>query len=381
MYRFFAAVLGLGLLASPAAVAQEIFYVGTYNGSTSKGIYVFEFDPKSGTITNRGVAGEERNPSFLAVAPNKQFLYAASEIGMFEEKKTGAVSAFQIDPKTKTLTLLNKQPSGGGGACHVSTDPAGKFVFVANYNAGTVSMLPVKNDGGLAAPINTQQHQGSSVNKARQNEPHAHSINVDPTGKFAIAADLGTDMLYVYRIDATNGLTPHEPPGTKTKPGAGPRHLAFHPNGKTAFVINELNLTMSAFEFDSDKGTLTHLHSAPLLPKGAPAKGLVTAAEVSVHPSGKWVLGSVRGADSIAVLAYDEGSKKLALKSNATETVKTPRNFTIDPSGEFVIVANQKGNSLTVFRMNQETGELTRVGEPTPCPNPVCVRFLGKGKE
>lgn len=378
MYRILAFVSAAMILSPQFADAQdkELFYVGTYTGQASKGIYLFELDKNTGKLTDLGVAAETPNPTFLAIHPNRTELYAVSEISSFEGKPTGAVAAFKIDPKTKLLTLLNKQPSGGGGPCHVSIDKAGKNVFVANYGGGSVSSIPVKADGSLDTPSSTIQHVGSSVDKGRQKEPHAHSINLDPAGRFAFAADLGTDMLYVYKIDPAKGsLTPHEPAGAKLAPGSGPRHFALHPNGKNAFVINEMKLTLTSFAYDADKGTFTEIETLPTVPKDAKRAGASTA-EVVVHPSGKWVFGSNRGHDTIAVYAFDEAKAKLTHVGNFGDTVKTPRNFVLDPSGNFLLVGNQGGNSITVFRLNQQTGELTRVGDPTPCPSPVCLRFL-----
>jgi 6-phosphogluconolactonase len=366
------------LFAQGALMAQEktLIYVGTYTGKTSKGIYLFEMDKNTGKLTERGLVAETPNPTFLAIHPNKKFLYAVSEIGNFGGKSAGAVAAFAIDPKDNSLKLLNKQSSGGSGPCHVSMDKAGKNVFVANYGGGSVAMLPVKDDGSLGEATSFIQHTGSSVNPGRQKEPHAHSINLDPAGKYAFAADLGTDMVYVYKVDPANGtLTKNAPAGAKLAPGSGPRHFAFHPNGKHAFVINELLLTLTSFNYDPDSGTLNEIETISTLPDNTTNKGFSTA-EVVVHPSGKWVLGSNRTHDSIAVFAFDEAKGSLTRVGNYGDTVKVPRNFVIDPTGNFVLVGNQAGDSITVFRMNQQTGELTRVGDPTPCPTPVCLRFV-----
>lgn len=378
MHRLLAFAASAMLLGPQLAEAQDkaFFYVGTYTGKDTKGIYLFEMDTATGKIANLGIVAETPNPTFLAIHPNKQFVYAVSEIDSFNGKKSGAVAAFKIDPKTKALTLLNKQPSGGGGPCHVSIDKAGKNVFVANYGGGSVSSIPVKDDGSLDTPSSVIQHVGSSVDMGRQKEPHAHSINLDAANKYAFAADLGTDMVYVYKIDPAKGsLSANDPVGAKVAPGSGPRHFAFHPNGKNAFVINEMLLTLTSFAYDPAKGTLTEIETLSTVPKDAKRGGASTA-EVVVHPSGKWVLGSNRGHNTIAVFAFDEAKAKLTHVGNYGDTVKTPRNFVLDPTGNFVLVGNQSGNSITVFRLNQQTGELTRVGEPVACGSPVCLRFL-----
>jgi 6-phosphogluconolactonase len=369
--------LGLtALLLGPHVVQaqdKQTLYVGTYTGKVSKGIYLFEMNKDTGKLTDLGLAAETTSPSFLTLHPTKPFLYAVSEVSTFQGKKSGAVAAFRIE-KDKKLTELNKQPSGGEGPCHISIDKAGKNVFVANYGGGSVEMIPVKDDGSLAEPSSFVQHVGKSVNKGRQMEPHAHSINLDAANKFAFVADLGTDLINVYKVDAASGkLTANDPPAVKVAPGAGPRHFAFHPNGKNAFVINELSLTLTSFQYDAGKGTLTEIETLSTLPKDSPKKG--STAEVVVHPSGKWVFGSNRGHNTIAVFAFDQGKAKLTHVGNYGETVNTPRNFVVDPTGNFVLVGNQGGNSITVFRLNQQSGELTRVGDPTPCPTPVCLRF------
>jgi len=355
---------------------KQFFYVGTYTGKVSKGIYLFEMNKDTGKLTSLGLAAETKDPSFLAIHPTKPYLYAVSEVGDFKGAKSGGVAAFRIDPKDKKLTLLNMQPSGGDGPCHLSIDNAGKSVFVANYGGGSVESIPVKEDGSLGEPSSFHQHKGKSVNPGNQQGPHAHSINLDAANRFAIVADLGTDKINVYKIDPVKGaLTPNNPPATDVKPGSGPRHFAFHPNGKNAFVINEIALTITSFKYDADKGVLTEIETLSTLPKGMePKKGFSTA-EVVVHPSGKWVLGSNRGQNSIVVYAFDVEKAKLTQIGNFGDTVKTPRNFVIDPTGNYVLVGNQSGNNITVFRLNQQSGELTRVGEPAECPAPVCLRF------
>jgi 6-phosphogluconolactonase len=351
-------------------------YVGTYTSAKSKGIYLLDMDLASGKLSNLTVVAETPNPTFLAIHPNKATLYSVNEIGTFNKEKTGSVSAFRIEKDGK-LTELNRQPSGGQGPCHIVTDKAGKHVLVANYGGGSVASLPIEKDGKLGPPTTVIQHKGSSANPGRQKEPHAHSINLDRANRYAFAADLGTDYVYSYRFDpATGVLTANDPIGTKLAPGSGPRHFAFHPDGKHAFVINELLMTLTSFRYDADKGVLSEIETVSTLPGGTPRKG--STAEVVVHPAGKWVFGSNRGHNSIAVFAYDADREKLARFDNYGETVNEPRNFVLDPTGNFVLVGNQNGHSITVFRLNRQTGEMTRVGEPTPCPSPVCLRFRTK---
>jgi 6-phosphogluconolactonase len=354
-------------------------YVGTYTqGTKSQGIYLFDLDPAKGTLTPQGLAGETANPSFLAIHPNRRFLYAVSEVSTSDGMKTGAVAAFDIDPETGKLKLLNKQPSRGAGPCHLVTDAKGKNVLVANYGGGSVAVLPIREDGGLAEPSSAIQHEGKSVNPRRQEAPHAHSINLDAANRFAFAADLGLDKVLVYRFDPAKGtLTANDPAAATVEPGAGPRHFAFHPDGRHAYVINELTSTVTAFSYDPDKGVLKEVQTISTLPEGF--KGDTSTAEVQVHPSGKFLYGSNRGHDSISVFTIDPATGKLTLAGHQTG-IKTPRNFGIDPTGTYLLAAAQGGNTLTVYRIDPKTGLLKQVGEPAEVPAPVCVKFVPVGK-
>jgi 6-phosphogluconolactonase len=382
------ALLGALALAVPApARADEApkagklrFYVGTYTGGTkSKGIYRCELDLATGALGDVELAGEATNPSFLALHPTGRFLYAVGEVGEFKGAKGGAVSAFAVDPKTGDLKLLNYHSSRGAGPCHVVVDKEGKNVLVANYGGGNVAVLPVGEDGKLGAATGFAQHEGSSVNKARQEKPHAHSINLDPANRFAFAADLGTDKVHVYRFDAGKGtITPNDPPAAAVAPGAGPRHFAFHPTGRFAYVINELKSTVTAFRYDPDQGELKEVQTVPTLTK--PVKGNSTA-EVQVHPSGKFLYGSNRGHDSIVAFAVDPDSGKLTYVGHQGDKVKVPRNFCVDPTGRYVVVANQGADSLVVFRVDPKTGALSPTGHSAKVAAPVCIKFVpGAGK-
>ncbi len=352
-------------------------YVGTYTGAKSKGIYRSELDPATGKLTTPVLAGESTNPSFLAIHPNRRFLYAVNEVGNFGGKKSGAVSAFAIDPKTGDLSLLNQQPSGGADPCHVIVDKQGKNVLVANYNGGSVSVLPIDADGKLKEATAFIQHQGSSVNKQRQAAPHAHSINLDAANRFAFVADLGLDKVMIYKFDAAKGtLTANDPPSASVAPGSGPRHFAFHPSGKFAYVISEMLSTVTPFSYDAEAGTLKPLTSISTLPKDF--KGEKSTAEVQVHPSGKFLYGSNRGHNSIAIFAIDEKTGELTLVGHQSEKIKTPRNFAIDPTGTYLLVENQTGDSIVVFRIDQKTGELAPTGTVVEVGSPVCVKMMAK---
>jgi len=368
-----AVCLAICTLAGCAEPTMRV-YLGTYTRAGSKGIYISELNMTSGTLTEPRLAATTDNPSFLAIHPLGRFLYAVGGAMRIDGKPTGLVTAFAIDKTTGKLTQLNRQPSGGRGPCHVVVDATGRCALAANYSSGSVASLPIGPDGKLRPPASVIQHEGSSVNKRRQRGPHAHSINLDSTNRFAVAADLGADKVFVYQFDPAKGtLKPHTPPATRLAPGAGPRHFAFHPNGKFAYVINELDSTVTAFAFDAKKGTLAKLHTVSTLP--ADFKGHNTTAEVQVHPSGKFLYGSNRGHDSIAIFAIDGKSGKLTPASHQPTGGKTPRNFGIDPTGRYILAANQNSNNVVVFRIDQASGRLKPTGGSITVSSPVCVKF------
>jgi 6-phosphogluconolactonase len=254
-------------------------------------------------------------------------------------------------------------------------DRTGKTVLVANYGGGSVAALPVDADGRLGKATSAIQHSGSSVDAQRQATPHAHSINVDPSNRFAVAADLGLDKLLIYRLDAAKGtLAPNDPPSASVAPGSGPRHFAFHPNGQFAYVINEMRCTVTAFAFDSQRGALREIQTITTLPHEV--KEGYSTAEVQVHPSGKFLYGSNRGHHSIAIFAIDSATGKLNAVGHQSTGGKTPRNFAIDPTGQFLLAENQDSDNIVVFRIDTKTGELKATGHVVDVPSPVCVKFL-----
>ncbi len=362
---------------SETAAESLSVYVGTYTRGDSEGIYHYRMELATGKLTPAGVTSGVVNPSFLAIHPSRRFLYAVNEISNFEGKKCGGVGAFAIDPKSGALTLLNQQPSGGRGPCHLVVDKRGKNVLVANYSSGSACVLPIDEKGHLGEQTAFVQHEGSSVNPRRQKGPHAHSINLDPANRFAFVADLGLDKVLVYRFDSTSGsLQPNDPPFASVAPGAGPRHFAFHPDGKSAYVINELASTVTAFSYDNDRGTLKSIQTISTLPKEF--AGDSTTAEVQVHPSGKFLYGSNRGHDSIAVFKIAPESGRLRYVSNRSTQGKTPRNFGIDPTGRYLLAANQATDTVVVFGIDPATGDLTPTGEVVNVPTPVCVKMFAR---
>jgi 6-phosphogluconolactonase len=349
-------------------------FVGTYTGKKSRGIYRAELDTATGKLGAPELAAEVTSPSFLTVHPNRTHLFCVCEISDFGGKKAGGVASFTLDPKTGTLKPINQQSSGGAGPCYVACDKQGKNVLVANYGGGSVAVLPVDKDGKLGEASAFVQHTGSSVVKGRQEAPHAHSINLDKANKFAVAADLGLDKLLVYKFDPDTGkIAANDPPALDLAPGAGPRHFAFHPNGKFAYANNELDSTVTALTYDADKGMFTKLNTLSTLP--APTKGNSTA-ETVVHPNGKFVYVSNRGHNSIAIFEVNESTGELKAAGHQGDGIKVPRNFNIDPSGKWMVVANQNGDSIIVFEIDDKTGQLKPTGQKAEVGSPVCVKFV-----
>jgi 6-phosphogluconolactonase len=354
------------------ATGTTYVYIGTYARGDEDGIYAFKTDPDTGALTPVGAVSGVANPSFLAVEPTRPCLYAVAEVGEVAGEKGGGVAAFAIDPRSGKLTPLNSRSAVGEGPCFVSVDATGRYALVANYGNGSVAMLPIEADGRLGKASDYVKHQGSSVNPDRQKEPHGHSLTPDPTNRFALACDLGLDKVLVYRLDRDAGkLPPHTVPFARVQPGAGPRHLAFHPSDHYVYVINEIDSTVTAFLWDGERGTLNEIQNLSTLPDGF--KGNSSCAEIVAHPSGRFVYGSNRGHDSIAIFTVNEATGHLTAAGHEPTQGKNPRNFNLDPSGRFLYAANQDSDSVVVFRVDKETGRLTPTGETTEVRMPVCV--------
>jgi len=351
-----------------------ILYIGSYSNSTGEGIYIGKMDRETGALEILKSV-QAVNPSFLILHPNKQYLYAVNETQHFEGQPGGAVSAYSLNPFTGDLQLLNRQPTHGGSPCHLTVDKSGQYVVAANYGGGNVTVLPRYNDGSLGPATDIVQHTGSSINAQRQEAPHAHSVNLNPVGNYIYAVDLGIDKVMIYQLDTVNGKLRHnEPAFFKAAAGSGPRHLAFHPNGKFVFIINELNSTITCCVCDTLTGALTEIHTVSTLPHDF--KGGNSCAEVQVLPDGRFVYGSNRGHDSIAIFAFDENNGHLTLNGFEPTLGKTPRYFTIDPSGEFLLAANSNSNHINVFRINKEKGTLKFTGHQVNVSSPVSIQFL-----
>jgi 6-phosphogluconolactonase len=352
-----------------------MLYVGTYTTGKSEGIYLYRMNASTGELRHTGTVAGVVNPSFLAIAPQRRHLFAVNEVTEFNGKRSGAVTAFSIDQATGGLALLNQQPSLGEAPCYIEVDRTGKFVLVANYGGGNISVLPVRRDGRLGESTAFVQHQGSGPNAERQEGPHAHCIILDRLNRYAFAVDLGVDKIMIYCFDPIKGkLAANSPPAISVKAGAGPRHLIFHPSGRYAYVINELDSTLTAFAYDGRRGALSAIETTSTLP--ASFSGVNSCADVHVSPSGKFLYGSNRGHDSIVIFSIDPGTGKLRYVDHQPTGGKTPRNFAVDPTGAYLLAANQNSDSITVFRIDQRRGSLMPTGHKADVPSPVNLKLI-----
>lgn len=358
-------------------MADWVMFVGTYTRTgASKGIYVYRMDSETGGMTQVHVEEGISNPSFVTVHPNQKYLYAVAEVSESSGVPGGAVMAYEIDRSNGKLSRINQQSTGGTGPCHVSIDASGKFAVVANYGGGSVAMLPVNEDGSLEPSSHFIQHYGGTkVNPQRQEKAHAHSANLSPDNRIAVINDLGLDQLRVYEMDLDAGkLNFNEDSSISSTPGAGPRHFDFHPNGKYAYAINELGCTVTAYNYDAASGKLSEINTLSTLPEGY--EGENTTADIHVSPDGRFVYGSNRGHNTLAIYKIDESDGSIEFVGDQSTGGKTPRNFAIHPDGTYLYVANQDSDSIIQFEVNTTTGELTPVGREIRCPMPVCLKFM-----
>ncbi len=349
-------------------------YVGTYTSGDSRGIYRFDLDTGAGTLTAGGLAAEVANPSFLAVHPNRRWLYAVGELSGESGIKAGAVHAFAIEARSGKLTAINSQAAGGRGPCHVSVHPQGRHVLVSSYGSGSVAVLPIDACGRLGEPTSMVQHTGVGADPKRQAGPRAHSMQTNATGDYAYVCDLGLDKIFIYPFDAARGMLMEK--GARSAvlpPRSGPRHLALHPNGRFVYANNEMASSVSAFACATDGG-LNRLQIITSVPDTF--KGDNSTAEIAVHPSGRFLYCSNRGHDSIAAYAIDSSTGMLTAVGHTSTRGTKPRNFGIDPTGRWLVAANQGSNNLAVFSVDPDKGTLEPVGDTVACPIPVCVRFV-----
>ena len=351
------------------------FYIGTYTGGISQGIYRSELNTENGSMRPATLVAQIDNPSFLAIHPSLNVLYAVSESRQRGDRKRSQVIAYKITTDG-SLDELGGQASGGSGPCYVSTDHAGKFALVANYGSGSIAAIAINDNGSLGKITCTVQHEGSSVDPGRQKGPHAHCIVVDPSDQYVCAVDLGLDQIVIYRLDRETGELNSTGHPLKVKPGSGPRHVKFHPDGKHAFVIHEMGNALSSLSWDSETGRMVELDRVATLPEGSIESN--TTAEVLVHPDGKFIYGSNRGHDSIAAFAFDATTGKLTAIGHTPTGGKTPRNFRIDPTGTYLLAENQQSDDIFAFRIDRRTGGLSPIdtGSPIAVGGPCCIKFF-----
>lgn len=375
-------VTPLSLAESTASLPQEEnpppsrpswVYIGTYSRGVGGGVFVAKLDRASGVISEPALAAQAESPAFLALHPTEPRLYAVEELKE-DGKSVGAVSGYEIDEKSGKLKSLGRQVTDGGAFCFISFDRTTRFLAAARFGEGNAVILPLGASGAVQ-PISCQvQHQGSGPNKVRQEKAHTHSINFSPDNRFALVADLGTDEIRSYRFDDTAGkLLSNESAVVHAPGGSGPRHFVFHPSGQYAYAIGEIDATVIAYVYDADLGTLTQFQVSPLLPDGVP--GEQRAAEIAVHPSGKFLYASNRGYDALVVFSLNPQTGRLTFVQREHEGLSHPRNFAVDPSGKWLLCANRDSNTVAVYAIDPNTGRLQSTGERIHVPQPVCVRF------
>jgi len=359
-------------------------YIGTYTEDIrfgtgqilegkGEGIYLYQLEKDTAALKLRNKITGIKNPSFLTFSHNFRYLYAVNELKLYENRPTGTVSAFSIE-SNGDLTFLNKRETNGTDPCHVSIDKNDKFIQISNFMSGSICVFPILNDGSLGESTQFIQNKGSSINPTRQAGPHAHSFTFDHNNKYGFVPDLGIDKLMIYRYDQNSGkLNPGDPPWIATYPGAGPRHFTFHPLGRYAYLINELNSTITAFTYNNESGAIKEIETVNTLPKGF--SGESTCADIHISPSGLFLYSSNRGHDSIVIYKIDQKSGKLNYLGHEPSQGKTPRNFAIDPTGDFLLVANQDSDNIAIFHIDKLTGKLQFTGNITQVPTPVCIRM------
>ncbi|HMD86583.1 MAG TPA: lactonase family protein [Terriglobia bacterium] len=383
-----------GQSLSKPAPRRILAWVGTYSSpqgpegakGRGQGIYVFELNPASGVLTQREIIPNDANPSCLALQPSGAHLYSANEVSNFAGGNSGSVSAYAVDRHRGHLTLLNTVSSEGAGPAHLSVHPSGKYVLVANYAGGNVAVLPIRASGELGSATDVVHHRGA-VGPERphsapignfaisgHDKPHAHMIQADAAGRFVFSSDLGLDRIFIWKFDGEMGkLTPSDPDSVALPPGDGPRHFAFHPGGRWFYSLQEEGSTLVAFDYDSTRGRLTEKQTLSSLPKGF--VGTNFTSEVMISADGKFLYAANRLHDSIAWFPIS-ATGTLTFGGEEWTRGDYPRSFNIDPTGNFLYCCNQRGDAVTTFRVNRQTGALTFTGYYTPIGTPSHIVFL-----
>ena len=364
------------LFSTITAGAQQDYYLitGTYTSGKSEGIYVYRLNMTNGESSQVFVARGIKNPSFLVVSPDEKFVYAVEEIN--GNGNAGRVFSYRFNKADGSLTMVNDRPSGGDDPCYITVDTSGRWVIVGNYSSGSLSVLPVSTDGVLGEPVTRIAHSGSSINKERQAKPHVHSTVLNRENTFLYVPDLGIDKVMIYGFDnKTGNLVPAAVPYAEISPGTGPRHFDFYPGGHYAYLVGELTGTVTAFWVNKKNGSLQNLHAiSTAKPRFT---GFMGSADIHVSPDGKFVYASNRGdANDIAIFKTSKSGGRLSYIGSQDVLGKTPRNFTIDPTGSFLLVANQETNEIVIFNRNKKTGLLHESGKRIQVPNPVCLKWV-----
>jgi 6-phosphogluconolactonase len=363
-----------GLSAGNDMTRQD-FYVGTNGRGQDGDIYFCRLNLLTGELILREETKGIDNASFLAIDASNRFLFAVNEVSEINKEPGGSVSSFVTDPENGRLSFTNLQPTSGGSPCHISIDRTGKFLLITNYSGGSIIVFPILEGGTIGKNVDFIQYKGHSINPDRQESPHPHSIILSPDNRYVFVPDLGLDKIHIYRFDQETGkLSPGNIPYISLKPGAGPRHFTFHPDATFAYVINELDSTITAFRYRSGKGKLKEIQTITTLPEDF--TGINYCADIHVHPGKKFLYGSNRGHNSIASFMIDPSNGNLELKGFTPTLGDFPRNFAIDPSGQYLLAANQRSNNIVSLRINKETGELSPTGHSIEIPQPVCIKFL-----
>jgi len=360
------------LMTQGAEAKKHILYVGTYTTGMAEGIFVYSFNDQTGRLVNLKMPIVCNNPSFLTISADKKFLYSVDEVDDPDKNNSGGISAFRIEEKGR-LTFLNHVQTNGANPCHVGISPDGKRLVASNYSGGNLSVFNVLPNGSLSEMVQRIQHEGSGPFPGRQSEPHAHSARFDATGKLLFAADLGIDELKIYRVGAGEvPLKPDAQPFIKLFPGSGPRHFDFSSDGRFIYVINELNSSVAVImKYGGEWKTVQTIKTVP-----KDYIGESWCADIHLSADGRFVYGSNRGHNSIAVFKRDNTSGKLEMVQTVSVEGNWPRNFTLDPTGQFLLVANQKSNDITVFKIDQPSGKLAYTGIKVANTSPVCLQFL-----
>jgi len=368
-------IIALMLFQHSDNAADLLVYFGLHVDQPDKGISIAHFNTDTGVLSEPKLVAQAAMPGYFVIDPTGKFLYSVNSFSKFKGEASGALSAYAIDAATGNLRLINQVASSGANPAFIALDGNATHVLAANYTGGSISVFAIRSDGGIGDRTAFVQHSGHSVNPDRQQEPHPHAIYVDPTDRYVLVPDLGQDKVFVYRYDNKSGsLSANVPPFGAVAPGAGPRHLAFHPNGRWVYVVDEMGGTVTQFNWDSNTGTLSQPNATRTTPDDF--NGVNTSGEVRISADGKFLYATNRGPDDLAVFSIDPATGGLTFLQRVPTQGKMPRFFTFDPTGHWLIVCNHDSDNAVVFKVDPDTGRLTQNGEPIKVPNPYCAEFL-----